>query len=151
MRLLLALCLLASCATRKYAETHHQAQEQATFQATAVNAVESKRADETKASERKAGYRRKTTPSPAGPIVEEEWSASLSELQQHSGVVVASRSESRTEAETSKASEASASKMSDRKPAGFALPWWAWVGLVVFLGGWAVRIAWKQGWRPWRR
>lgn len=149
---IVALLLATGCAHKlRTSETHAASAEEAHWDKHAESSAETKRADETKQSERKAAYRRKTTPSPAGPIVEEEWSASLSELHAHSGVVAVSHSESTARGESKKVATASKKEMERRDPPGFSLPWWTWVGLVLFFLCWAARIAWKQGWRPWRR
>lgn len=85
----LAVYLLASCAGRLQKSHDRQKEEETTdrWAKRAEHAEETKQHDEKKQTDSKVVFRRKTTPSPAGPIIEEEYAVSLSELQASSGVV----------------------------------------------------------------
>lgn len=135
-QLVLIVLLLAGCARTisTSSEADLKETEKAKWDNRAASVVETKQHSETAKTEKAATYRRKTTPSPAGPIVEEEWAVSLSELREASGVVAASRSESRTTGETFRnvvASSSTVETMTSR-------PWWWWP--VVVTGG-AVLVA----------
>jgi hypothetical protein len=84
--------------------------------------------------------RRKTTPSPAGPIVEEEYVLTLSELRDTSGVVTASGSRLAIEGEKEKAKklENKLDVQADTR-VGWPSPLWLLLLVPVAVGGWALR------------
>ena len=107
---------------------------------------ENQQHDETKETKSQVVYRKKTTPSPQGPIVEESYAVTLSELQATSGVVTASSSESRTagRADFSKVQASSSTTKADTR-AGWWSPWWLLLLVPLAAVGWALKR-----WRPWR-
>jgi hypothetical protein len=146
VRLLLALCLLASCATRKHTETHHQAQEQASSETRAASVVESKQ--QAAAETRTAKQARTRWFRPDGSVRKETVEGELVSQTYRFDSVEARSSSAQVTGNQSKSAASSSTVRSESKPAGFSLPWWAWVLYLVALAAWVVKAT---GWRPWRR
>lgn len=116
-----------SCAHRRQRTHDIQRTEEtaARWDKRAEHAEKTKQHDEQKKTESSATYRRKTTPSPAGPIVEEEFAVSLSELQASSGVVhQRSGSELVTGEVDKKLKERDRGEVQTDTKAGWWSPWW---------------------------
>lgn len=113
--------------------------------------VEQRQNDEQQKKERSVNYRRKTTPTPQGPIVEEEYALTLSELQATSGVVTVSDSQLATSGNRHEKAASKAETMRDTKPGGFSLPWWVHGVVLMTIAGYLGWLLWRSGWRPWKR
>lgn len=135
-----------SCAGRLQKSHDHQKNEETNerWAKRAEHAEESKQHDEKKQTDTKVVFRRKTTPSPAGPIVEEEYAVSLSELQASSGVV---RQRSDSESATGEAGKKLKEHDRGQVDAGAktSLPWFR-IGAGVVLAALVCYLVWR-----WRR
>jgi hypothetical protein len=132
--------------TYDHAENAYLAQSGAiNWDESAAKHEEKQQHDETKETKSQVVYRKKTTPSPQGPIVEESYAVTLSELQATSGVVTASSSESRTagSARFDNVQAISSSTKADTR-AGVNPWWWLLLLVPVAAGGWALR-KWIRG------
>lgn len=142
---------LCSCAHKFRTVDNREASAKEEWASVEKKHVEQRQQNEQKKTERTATYTRKTIPSPQGPIVEESWAASLSEIMASSGVVSVSSGSVTSAGNRHEKAASKVETMKDVKPAGFSIPWWCYVGALGVLLFFAGRLLWRAGWRPWKR